>query len=488
MNTSESSLPKLICDAHPGWISLHEAAWRIAASRVEHPALPGWKPQLCCMPDSGIIWLWDSCFMQFFAHYGNGTVPVMANLDNLYRLQREDGFIAMAYTIESEAPAYGERINPPLLAWTELNHWKFSGDDTRIPAVLPRLIRYFDWIKANRRRASGLYWFEDSGSSGMDNSPRSGYAARHLDGSDICHVDLAAQQALSAKSIAAMARHVGDTALAERFGQEHSDIVSLLDRYHWDSKTGFYYDVFNRNSPEDYHNFLNHKTAASFWPLLADCCNGEQTDALLQHLLNPEEFWTLHPVATLSKDDPNFHSTGGYWLGGVWAPINYMLAKALKKQGRPEIARRLAVAHLEAMHKVFENSDYPGIWEAYAPGSFHPSTRKPLLTPKSDMMVRPDFVGWSGLGPIALLIEDILGFEFDAVENRIIWNLQTDGRHGIENLQFAGGRVSLIAAETTNGSRVVSVITEKPVTIRIRHDTTLTEQHLAPGEHDLKIK
>lgn len=484
----------VVCDLHPDWVDLNRAAWRIGVSNVVEPDVPGWKAQMCCLPGTDNIWLWDSCFMTFFARYGGGIVPVMNNLDNLYRMQREDGFLSMAYEMKSGEPAYGERINPPLLAWAELSYWRFSGNDSRIRQVLPRLVRLFDWIKANRRRKSGLYWFEDSGSTGMDNSPRSGYFAQHLDGSDICHVDLAAQQALSAECISTLADHLGQDALADRFREERSAIVEVLNRYHWDSKTGFYYDVFNRDEPSERHNFVNHKTVAAFWPLMAGCCSMGQCGALIEHLTNPEEFWTKHPVAALSKDDPNYDPAGAYWLGGVWAPINYMIAKALRRYGQADLARQLAVSHLEAMSAVFQSTEYSGIWEAYAPEAFLPATKKPWLdfTGKApfvlaaDTVVRPDMVGWSGLGPIAMLIEDVFGFDFNAPANRITWDIRTSGRHGVENFPFLGGRISLIASDRGECGKdlVINVVNEKEVTVALRSKgMPEREQSFKPGTH-----
>ena len=493
--------PHLICDVQPSWVELFDLAWRIAAAHVEHPPKPGWKPQLCCMPGTGIIWMWDSCFMTFFARYGDGTVPVMNNLDNLYRMQRDDGLIGMSYEIATEKLTYGERINPPLLAWAELNYWRMTGDESRLRRVVPKLVRFFDWIKTNRRRHSGLYWFEDSGSSGMDNSPRSGYLSEKLNGSDVCHVDLASQQALAAECIATLARHLGDTALAARFDQEYRDLAALVQLYHWNESTGFFYDVFSRDEADARHNHLNHKTVAGFWPLLAGLCAERQVKALVEHLLNPAEFWTKHPVATLSKDDPNYDPTGGYWLGGVWPPMNYMIAKGLHRSGRPDLARRIAVAHLEAMATVHQSKDCAGIWEAYAPDFLQPATKKPrmkrdatgALLPaplrtagslNSETVVRDNFVGWGGLGPIAMLIEDVLGFDFDAPRQRIAWNIQTAGRHGLENVRFNGGLVSLIAT----GQSEVVITTDTPLVLLIRTGNARgIERQITPGTHKFSI-
>jgi len=480
-------MPKIIYDAQPDWLELTELAWRIAATHVEQPPKSGWKPQMCCMPGTGIIWMWDSCFMTFFARYGDGVVPVMNNLDNLYRLQRDDGLIGMAYETGSEKLAYGERINPPLLAWAELNYWRLTGDDSRLRYVVPKLVRFFDWIKTNRRRWSGLYWFEDSGSSGMDNSPRSGYFAEKLNGSDVCHVDLASQQALAAECIATLARHLGDAALANRFEQEYREIVALVQAYHWNEATGFFYDVFNRDEPDVRHNHLNHKTVAGFWPLVAGICTAEQVETLIKHLFNPAEFWTRHPVASLSKDDPNFDPCGGYWLGGVWPPTNYMIAKGLHRYGRADLARRVAVAHLDGMAAVQQSKTYAGIWEAYAPDIMQPATKKLLMSQdgslNSETIVRDNFVGWGGLGPIAMLIEDVLGFDFDAPRQRITWNIQTAGRHGLEEVRFNGGLVSLVAT----GDEFI-VTTENALSLAVLvGDTLRLEQQLTPGIHRLTI-
>ncbi|MFA5863349.1 MAG: trehalase family glycosidase [Phycisphaerae bacterium] len=480
-----SRLPQVICEKHPEWVTLFNTAWRMGFENLEYPAQPGWKPQLTCMPGRGCLWQWDSCFMTLFARYSNGQLPGMNNLDNLYRLQRDDGFMAMAYEMDSGRPAYGERINPPLFAWAEWEYFRVTGDASRFESVLPRLVRYFDWIKTNRTRASGLYWFEDSGSSGMDNSPRSGWLSEKLNGSDVCFIDLACQQALSATYIQKIAQYMDQAGLVDRFGQEHDALRQLINGYHWSEKVGLYFDLFSRDWKDARHNFLNHKTLASFWPLISKVANEGQVGRLMEHLVNPNEFWTPHPLPTLSKDDPNYDPLGGYWLGGVWAPTNYMVAAGLKKFQKHDLAREIAVRHLNAMVEVMRSETYDSIWECYSPEYPRPGTDGY----GHGALVRSDFVGWTGLGPIAMLIEHIFGFDFDAKENRITWVIGTEGVHGVENLTFNHKTLSCLCHGKNPSTGKVRICVESSGDIKlvlmilgkcIQHSFSLKS-----GKHDL---
>lgn len=480
-------LPNVICDNHSDWVDMYNTAWKYAADNIEYPCKGGWKSQMTCMPGRGILWQWDSCLMALFARFSNDSMPVMNNLDNLYRLQREDGYMSMAYFIDTEEPAYGERINPPLFAWAEWEYFLVSGDDTRFKAVLPKLVKYFDWIKTHRRRANGLYWFTDSGSSGMDNSPRGALFDDQHAGSGICFVDLACQQALTCLYLCKIAGHTGDHAHEARFTQEYEELSGLINERHWCEKTGIYFDLFNRSEAKSRCNFINHKTIAAFWPILAGVANEYQVNKLMEHLADPAEFMRPHPLPTLSADDPNYDPLGGYWRGGVWAPTNYMVTKGLKCRDRHDLARDIAARHLNSMVEVYKNESYNSIWECYSPEYVRPALSE------DGVLVRSDFVGWTGLGPIAMLIENILGFGFDARNNRISWNIGTKGRHGIENLHFNKNRVSLVCENwsVVPGKTRIHAETTGTVALRIsfagKSADMFNEYVLPAGQRELTI-
>ncbi len=460
-------LPRPYVEGHPEWTQLYYKAWELAFQNVEYIELPGWKPQMTCMPGVNTIWQWDSCLMVFITNYANGTISALNNLDNLYRLRREsDGYMSMAYRISTEVPAWPGRINPPLMAWAEWEAYRVSGNVRRLQEVLPALEGNYRFIEENRRRNSGLYWFEDPGSSGMDNAPRGPYACDALDGSGICHVDLACQQSLSAMCMAKMLRVLGDQEKASFYEKENQRINDLINRFHWSEKIGFYFDFFGRSSADTKVKLINNKTAAAFWTILCGAAQGERLEKLLSHMLNPEEFNTPIPFATLSADDPNYDPDGGYWLGGVWAPTNYAAIRGMQEKGKGALAREMAIRYLQAVTQVANNADYDNtIWECYSPTQYRPATAE------AGELVRKDFVGWSGLAPIAMLIEQIMGLSFDAAENTVTMELFPGQLCGLENLCFRGGKLSIscIKVGPAEGENVVEITTQRPFTLILRN-------------------
>ncbi|MBR2948511.1 MAG: hypothetical protein IKC46_01470 [Lachnospiraceae bacterium] len=459
-------LPHPVLEGHQDWIDLYYKAWELAFTNIEYIDLPGWKDILTCMPGVGIIWQWDSCMMTFITNYSNGTLSAFWNLDNLYRLRRpKDGFMAMAYNIEKEEEQYPGRINPPLMAWAEWEHYLITGDSSRFEQVLPALEGIYDFIEKNRRREScGLYWFEDSGSSGMDNSPRAGYLCEALNGSDVCHIDLACQQALSAKHLAKICDVLGLEAKAAFYAQEQERICALINRYHWSERSRWYFDFFQRSNPDQKVKFINSKTAAAFWTLMCGAAQGERREAVKNHMFDENEFFTKVPFATLSKDDPNYDCTGGYWLGGVWPPTTFAGVRGLCTTGYRELAREAAVKMLTAMCAVDKDPAYGSIWECYAPEAYRPATAE------AGELVRSEFVGWGGLPPITMLIENIIGLEFDAQHNTVNFHLHAREKCGLENMLFNGGKISVVCThyEPFKGRTVIETKAQKPFTLVVK--------------------
>ena len=482
----KDALPHVVLSEHAALTALFDYAFETAFRKVDYIEKAGWKPQLTCYPGIGVIWQWDSCFMTLITNYANGTLDAFNNLDNLYRLQREsDGYISMAYTIESEKEAYDTgRINPPLYAWAEWQHYVITGDRSRFSAAAPKIAALYAYIENHHRRACGLYWFDDPGSSGMDNSPRGEYPSTHLDGSGVCFVDLACQQALTADRLSKMYAVLGDGEKAAFYAAENARICALINRYHWDEKTGFYYDFFSRENAEKRPKLINTKTVAVAWTLLCGAATGERFSRVLQHFLNEDEFYTRIPFASLSRDDLNYDPTGGYWLGSSWHPTNFVLLCAMYQNGYVKEARAAALQILHGIQAVYENADFGGIWEAYSPEEYKPATLE------NGGLCQPEFVGWGGLMPITALIEIVVGINCNAPQNAITFRLLSKGDSGVENLHLGGQTLSVCCrgydAETESGTLCVRAEKSFSLTVETQSGKTATLQ-VAPGYTEIAV-
>ena len=437
-------------------VELYDFAWERAKAHVAFQAgLPserymdeGFEP--------GKIWQWDSCFMALFCRYAPGLLPGIESIDNLYGFQRPDGYIAMSYVLATGKDSYSlpwGRINPPLYSWVEWEHFKTTGAAGRLPRILPILIKYDSWIEANRRRGDGSYWFEDGASSGMDNSPRT--CRRNKQGNDVSFVDLAAQQTLSALCLSRLAAAVADTTTYDHYRRQHQERAAFINRSLWCERDGFYHDKLPEGlEHESYPGYFSScKTVASFWPMLAEAVPQDRIDALVSHLLDEGEFKRPNPVPTLSFDNPNYHDDGHYWQGGVWAPTNYMIVKGLGKCGRHELARSIAEQYLECLWRIWKNFEPHTLWECYAPEYDEPARNE------RGEPCRPDFCGWTALGPICMLLENILGFDVDGANGKVNWRLSEQGPHGVRGFRVGKATADILF----DGKDTVKIVADHPI-------------------------
>ncbi len=459
--TNSHDLPKpVLPPENEKLIELYYDAWRLAKEHVRHDArfpAPYFMDEGFCPEYS---WVWDTCFMSMFCRYAADLFPGIESLDNFYAIQKEDGYITMTVQVDTGDDAYPlphGRINPPLFAWVEWDNYKITGDSSRFERVLPHLLKLDEWIEKNRRREDGSYWFADCGSSGMDNSPRTCRVDNF--GNNTNFIDLASQQAFAANCIAKIANVTGNRETAAKYLALFKKRSDFINEKLWASRDHFYYDAYL-----DGH-FTGCKTVASFWPMQAEVAAPVQAAKLVEHLENPSEFNRPHSIPTLSYDNPNFKDDGGYWLGAVWAPTNYMVVKGLEKYGFNKQAKEIAIRHLSHMKTVYDECTPHTIWECYSSEFSRPAERE------EGGRVRPDFVGWSGLGPISMLIENIIGLRIDYPAGKITWFSNEIGEHGVENLRFGPHRISVVAKARKSTTEIPEIIVEADCKVAIDFQT-----------------
>ena len=184
-------------------------------------------------------------------------------------------------------------------------------------------------------------------------------------------------------------------------------------------------------------NKLSGEDRNTYKDMLKGNLNEEQTKRLVKELDNPATFKRTHRVPSLSADNSRYKANGRYWQGGVWPGTNYMVMNGLKQKGFEKEAREIALNHYDQVFQVYKKTNT--FFEYYAPESTEPG-----------FMARKDFIGWTGLAPIAELIEFIIGIRGDYTNKKIVWDMNLTEANGIERYPF--GPEGLITLKA-NGRR-----------------------------------
>ena len=479
-----TQLPRPIFDEKPEPVGFYDKAWEIAHTRIDN--LPG-IPVPRYMDEghrSDWIWIWDTCFMAHFCKYEPQEFPGIDSLGNFYGILMPDHTITLPKVRGNRwscgpkglsEPWEGRLLdfkvhnpeNPPLFAWTEYRHALQTGDRSRLEMVYADkryLQRWFEKfenfdpsapairgatfpVHAQRVGDKGYRW--TGGANGMDNTPRGRKGEKDLgpkapadcpDNPDLLWVDAYAQQALAALSISRIAELLGDGAGAADWRAKYEAKKAKINELYWDETDGFYYDILASDLSK-----CKVPTMASYWTLLAEVPNLRQRAKMIEKLMDTKWFGGKVPTPSLARKDADFWPTGGYWRGGVWMPTTYMAIKALDDCGETALARDIARKVVFDMYETYRQVEPHTIWECYSPTEAKPSTYA-----KKAGYVRPDFCGWSALGPISLFIEDVIGIkEANAFANRLVCDFDKSpkGRVGIKNYRFGKVQCSIVVTK-----------------------------------------
>lgn len=469
-----------------GLVRLYNTTWAIASARVRRgPEGMVASPYLDenCYEDQ--IWIWDGCFMVLFSKYAPNSFPGKKTLLNYYVPIHDHVRTPLLIHL---------RDNPPLFAWVEQENYVFSADTMQADLVvkhkryLQRHFNYFntvskgnidtnvspaynpihrDVVKDDKDRIIGFTW--TGGASGMDNTPR----GRDVGGYDsIMWVDAISQQALSALNISRLAAERGMKAEAKQWKKTYRQLKRIINKYYWDERDGFYYDVSVRTKQP-----CRIKTPASFWAMLAEIPTKKQAARMVKYLRSDDYMGGERPWKTLSRDDIDFDGkTGNYWRGAIWLPTAYMGTKALEKYGYMTLADSLAERVVRQQMRTFYDYTPHTIWECYSPVADTPST-------EHSHTARPDFCGWSALGPISLFIENIMGFrEANALNHTLTWDLKPQvGTYGLRNFKFGDVKTDIIYDAPSNTIRTRS---NHAFHLRLPNRTI----NIEPGTHSYSLR
>jgi len=468
----ENYIPIPVCEDRPEYFEFYKKAWKMAFDHVKH--IPG-MPQNPYMDESFCdtqVWIWDTCFMTFFCKYAREVFPGIETLNNFYEVLYGERRLPEVIPTEQE-PGWTNRVvgepyeikvhiadNPPIFAWAEYENALVSGDKEYIKELLYErkfLQKHFDWVENLKEsvkldgvflptylKNEGIGYKWEGGASGMDNTPR-GRKGEHATESrpnnpDMLWIDAICQQALSANMISKLFALVADAENAKIWQEKFEEKKDIINKHYWDKTDGYYYDI--DCNTKDFYKVMS---VASYWAMTAGVASATQGYALVEQLKNDKTMGGALPFVSISRSDNDYNPDGGYWRGSVWLPTSYAALIGLKNYGYFDLAHECGLKLVEHMYRTYAEFEPHTIWECYNPEKPLPALGE---VEKGAHLVRPDFCGWSALGPISVYIEYVLGFHtIDAFTKTVEWAKPDTfkGEFGIKKLRFGKIETDILA-------------------------------------------
>lgn len=199
------------------------------------------------------------------------------------------------------------------------------------------------------RDVHNVIWEEVIGGGGIFGKLRTLSAPMEVDALD-ANVMLVMEE----KSLASLADRLGKTSEAAAWRARASERAARINRAMWDEETGFYYHVAKKSLVEDgapppadrftwrKPGDLRRKEIQGFLPLWAGIVPEERKARLFATL--EQEFLRAGGLTGISTKDSFYEAHAGEccsWNGPVWVPWNWLVARGLRREGRPDLARQV---------------------------------------------------------------------------------------------------------------------------------------------------
>lgn len=359
------------------------------------------KNQFTCPSKFRLLpqWFWDSAFHSIYEKYINTEISI-SSLKNIIQNQTEEGHLP--FTLAIDKVITGDLIQPFILPIAIWDIYLKRGDKEILKEFLPSLIK-FDKYLEKYRAEKGLIYLKVPGESGWDNSrryiPEPPFIQKNSpmmkENRYIISPDFNVYIYIGRYLIKKMAEELKNEEIYKEYEKREKELKERIETL-WNEKTGLFFDKYIDGE------IINVKTPGGMIPLLG-IPDTRKIIKIVQHLFNPDEFWTNFPVPTLSLDDPYFNSEDeyqSYWNGRVWPNINWLLIEMLIRNKKYKEAKVL----IEKTIKICIASGEPQSFENYNPFNGLPYTTHNIFN-----------YGWGGI--------------FNDILLRRVCGIQIDGRN-----------------------------------------------------------
>jgi putative isomerase len=298
------------------------------------------------------VWQWDAYFHALAYRYVDRRLA-QDQIRILLDHQREDGMIPDAVHDEGVVthlsyPVDADVTKPPLIAWSAWKLYEQDPDREFLEEIYEPIVRWNNWwFEKNDNDHNGLCEYQHPFSSGLDDSPL------WDGGMPVESPDLNTYLFLQQESLAKIARVIGLKADAQMWHKRSKAMAKRIIAQSWDPSSGYFWARRNKQP-------IHICTHISLLPLLTGRLPAEISQALVNHLTNPDEFMPRYPIPSVALSDP-YYDPQQMWRGPTWVNVNYLLIEGLRKSGFTDLADKLSQRTLKLINK------HDDIYEYYHP-------------------------------------------------------------------------------------------------------------------------
>jgi len=305
----------------------------------------------------------------------------LRQLDNLLFFQQPDGFLPGAVffrggdVVERPEPYWYSGF-PPVWPLAADAYFKATGSPRAAQLCFDPLCRQIKWYEENRRAEKYGFFYMDTvlpktWESGVDESIRCEVVKER--GKFPC-VDATSHLRLLYDAAARWARLLGREGAV--YESKRKALDKIIQAHFFCEETGFFHDAYLLERG------VKFRSLTGIWPLVCGAASQEQADRVIsESLLNPERFFTAHPLPYVAADEPFFELK--MWRGGAWNSLTLMAVLGCLRYNRADAAEQIARRVLHWSDAWYRRTG--AVWEFYHPRGESPATmarkRAPYLLP-----------------------------------------------------------------------------------------------------------
>ena len=291
------------------------------------------------------VWSWDHCFNALAV----GRADARLGMNQLlvpFHLQQKDGSLPDRFGPDSVLWACSK---PPVHGWcmTRQMEWHTYDEET-LRKVYTFLSGWTNWwLTCRVYHPDSLPGYPRGCDSGLDNS------TCFDKGDFIESADLSAYLALQMNCLSNIALRLHEKEAAAEWQQKSAALIKkMIDRL-WNGTR------FVPRLCRTQEEITDTQSILLYLPLvLGDLLPAEIAEQMIREMKanNLTEFG----LASEGPNSPKYEADG-YWRGPVWAPTTYLIVDGLRRMGRMEDAKEIAVrfcdACIDKAHGFYENID-----------------------------------------------------------------------------------------------------------------------------------